>query len=239
MEVTTISVKTLDSVDRFLVVLLFPTGGSTTAMADVGQCLKQWWVFWVFGSWRQETNLYSWTFAHIVCWSNCEHESCSVMCRTLEKLQQENRTSWQTAEWSLLLWSNSQHDWPGKPVCGDHLIATDEMYPILLIIKGIVMAIYWIAGCSKFCVPCMPWMLRGAHKEARKAVATNVLLACSTGDEDFLLFSYGMKRRSSILKMKPSRCGWNTTTLHLWRRRMNLSVVLSEEKNSWVQAFEI
>jgi len=37
-------------------------------------------------------------------------------------------------------------------------------------------------------------MLRGAHKEARKAVATNVLPACTTGDEGFLLFSYGMKR---------------------------------------------
>jgi hypothetical protein len=41
MKVTTVSVKTLDSVDHFLVVVLFLPVGSTTAMADVGQCLKQ------------------------------------------------------------------------------------------------------------------------------------------------------------------------------------------------------
>jgi hypothetical protein len=85
------------------------------------------------------------------------------------------------------------------------------MYPILLISKGIVMAIYWIPWL--FQVLCFLYAM-SAHKEARKVVATNVLLACNTGDEGFLLFSYGMKHRSSILKMKPSRCGWNTTTLH-------------------------
>jgi len=42
MEITTISVKTLDSVDHFLVVVLFYSpDGSTIALAEVGQCLKQ------------------------------------------------------------------------------------------------------------------------------------------------------------------------------------------------------
>jgi len=41
MEATTISVKTLDSVDHFLVAVLFSSDGSTTVIADVGQCLKQ------------------------------------------------------------------------------------------------------------------------------------------------------------------------------------------------------
>jgi hypothetical protein len=42
MEITALSVKTLDSVDHFLVVVLFCSpNGSTTAMAEVGHCLKQ------------------------------------------------------------------------------------------------------------------------------------------------------------------------------------------------------
>jgi len=42
MEIPTISVKTLDRVDHFLVVVLFYSpDGSTTAMAEVGQHLKQ------------------------------------------------------------------------------------------------------------------------------------------------------------------------------------------------------
>jgi hypothetical protein len=106
------------------------------------QRLKTMMGVWVFGWWRLEANLYSWTFAHIVCWGNCGQESWSLIFRTLKNLKQENRTSWQTFEWSLPC-SNSQHDSPGKPVCGDHFIATDEIYPILLISTGIVMAIYW------------------------------------------------------------------------------------------------
>jgi hypothetical protein len=42
MEIITISVKILDSVDHFLIVVLFYSpDGSTIAMAGVGQCLKQ------------------------------------------------------------------------------------------------------------------------------------------------------------------------------------------------------
>lgn len=144
MEITTISVQTLESVGSFsssCAVLL--TRWQHHSYGRGWSVFKTVMGVWVFGSWRQEANLYSWTFAHIVCWSNCGHESCSVMCRTLKKLKQGNRTSWKTAEWSLLLWSNSQHDSPGKLVCGDHLIATDEIYPFLLISKGNVMAIYW------------------------------------------------------------------------------------------------
>jgi hypothetical protein len=72
-------------------------------------------------------------------------------------------------------------------------------------------------------------MLRGTHKEVRKAVATNVLLPCTTGGEGFLLLSDGTKHGSSILNLKPSHCGWNTTTLHFWRR-MNLSVWYLKKK---------
>jgi len=75
----------------------------------------------------------------------------------------------------------------------------------------------------------MPWVLRGTHREPRKAVATNVLLACTTGGEGFMLLSYGIKCGSSILNLKPSRCGWNTTTLHFWRR-INLSVCCLKKK---------
>jgi hypothetical protein len=46
MEITTISVKTLDSVNHFLVVVLSHSAdGSTIAMAEIVTCLKQWWVF--------------------------------------------------------------------------------------------------------------------------------------------------------------------------------------------------
>ena len=72
-------------------------------------------------------------------------------------------------------------------------------------------------------------MLRGTHKEVRKAVATNVLLACTTGGKGFLLLSNGMKRGSSILNLKPSCCGWNTTTLHFWRMN-EFKCVLFEDK---------
>jgi hypothetical protein len=114
--------------------------GSTAVDSKMGELdmwLKQWTVI-LFSCCKWQVDFHSWAFAQ-VWWSYCGCQYYSVMDNT-----------WQSAEWLHLQCSDtSHHQWADKLIHRNCHITTDELYFILFIDKGSVMAITKEPDCSK------------------------------------------------------------------------------------------